>query len=341
MATLQDIADELGLSRATVSRALNDFPEVSAKTKAKVRDAAKRLGYRPNLHARKLITGRSGVVALLVQEEKNSLLDLSTDSFLGRLTHELARHDLDLVVRLIASGEKTEPYKRFATRNFVDCIIINAPHVDDYRIEALESAKAKFVVHGRDIRHQGYAFYDVDNFGGAKQAADYLCDLGHERLAILLSDTNLAFAASRLEGFQSAIGERSGSSCEVLTDEHQSHFAYSIAKAALNRPDRPTAIYCGNGLFQAIGVYRAARELGLRIPQDLSVIAHDDDISQGQTKEFNPPLTVTRRPINDACAPLAQMVLDLIEDKPAARIQQVDSVELVVRSSTARSPQPT
>ena len=336
MATLQDIADHLGLSRATVSRALNDFPEVSAKTKTKVREAAKQLGYRPNLHARKLITGRSGVVALLVQEEKNSLLDLSTDSFLGQLTQALAEHDLDLVVRLISPSEKTEPYKRFATRNFVDCIIINAPHVDDYRIEALEEAGAKYVVHGRDIRHQGYAYYDIDNFGGAKQAADYLCDLGHERLAILLSDTNLAFAASRLDGFESAVAKHSGCSSELLIDEHQSHFAYSIAKRALSQADCPTAIYCANGLFQALGVYRAARELGLRIPEDLSVIAHDDDISQGQTNEFSPPLTVTRRPINDACAPLSKMVLDLIEDKPAAKMQRVDSVELVVRGSTAR-----
>lgn len=335
MATLQDIADELGLSRATVSRALNDFPEVGAKTKKRVQEAAKRLGYRPNLHARKLVTGRSGVVALLVQEEKNSLLDLSTDSFLGRLTHSLARHDLDLVVRLISSEEKAEPYKRFATRNFVDCIIINAPHVDDYRIEALEEANAKYVVHGRDIRHQGYAYYDIDNFGAGKQAADYLCDLGHERLAILLSDTSLAFAASRLEGFENAVSERDGRSVELLIDDHQSHFAYAVAKRALSRSDRPTAIYCANGLFQAIGVYRAAREVGLNIPVDLSVIAHDDDISQGQTNEFSPPLTVTRRPINDACEPLAQMVLDLIEDKPASRMQRVDSVDLVVRGSTA------
>jgi len=336
VATLQDIADELGLSRATVSRALNDFPEVSDKTKQKVRAAAKRLGYRPNLHARKLITGRSGIVALLVQEEKNSLLDLSTDSFLGRLTHELTRHNLDLVVRLIAPGERTDPYKRFATRNFVDCIIINAPHVDDYRIEALEEVGAKFVVHGRDIRHQGYAYYDIDNFGGARQAADYLCDLGHERLAILLSDTNLAFASSRLDGFKTAIEKRTHCNCELLIDDHQSDFSYTVAKRALSRKDRPTAIYCGNGLFQAIGVYRAARELGLAIPDDLSVIAHDDAISQGQTEEFSPPLTVTRRPINDACLHLARMVIDLIEDNSAAQMQRVDSVELIVRGSTTR-----
>ena len=340
MVTLQDIANKLGISRATVSRALNDFPEVSSKTKHLVREAAEELGYKPDLTARMLVTGKSGLVAMIIQEDDGALIDLSKGSFLGTLNELLYKEGLDLVVRIATEQDRNNQYKKFASRDFVDCIVINAPYADDKRIELLQANKAKFVVHGRDLQHRNYAYYDVDNYDAAQQACNYLLDLGHQRFAFLVNNTKLSYTRSRLEGFQDAIKERFGdhSSCLVLQDSDTTHFAYTVMKEALSSKERPTAVYCANDVLQAIGVYRAARELGLKIGKDLSVIAYDDDVLRWQATEFDPPLTVTKKPVNDACAYLVKAILGVINEQSIKELQFVEPVDLVVRKSTGAVP---
>ncbi|MCP8690501.1 substrate-binding domain-containing protein, partial [Marinobacterium sedimentorum] len=284
--------------------------------------------------ARHLATGRSGLVAMIIQE--GTELDLSAGSFLGTFNEKLSEQKLDLVVRMSTRRDGVEQYSRFAARSFVDCIIINGPHVNDKRITLLQQSDAKFVVHGRDLSHKYYAYYDIDNFGAVEQATRYLLDLGHRRIALFINNPDLAYVKCRVDGYQSAMHERLGPNHPgiVLEDVEQSHFGYAAIKDLLARPDRPTAIYCGNGVFRAIGVYRAARELGLKIGRDLSVIAHDDVISTWQSTKFDPPLTVTRKPVNDACSYLVKAVVGVIEGKQIEELQFVDKVDLVVRGST-------
>lgn len=338
MATLQDIADKLGISRATVSRALNDFPEVGKKTKVKVREAAKELGYSPNLTARKLISGKSGMIALVAQSDNwGASFDLSKGSFLGALNDAFDQRELDLVMRLATDRDKANLYARVAQRSFVDCIVINSPLVDDPRIEALLQTGAKFVVHGRDHVHEKYPYYDIDNFGAFKQATEYLIDLGHTEFAIFSHNQNLAYAKARLDGVKSAIND-SGVDCglTVFEDHINTHFCYTIAKEALSSDTRPTAIICLDGVPQAMGTYRAARELGLKIGSDLSVIAHDDVIKRWDATKFDPPLTVTKRPVIDACERLVDAAEGLIDGKEISELQFIDTVELVVRGSTGK-----
>lgn len=340
MATLQDIANKLGVSRATVSRALNDFPEVSEKTKRLVRETADQLGYKPDLTARKLVTGRSGLVAMIIQEDDGALIDLSKGSFLGTLNEMLYKEGLDLVVRIATEQDRNDQYKKFASRDFVDCIVINAPYVDDKRIELLQANKAKFVVHGQDIAHDGYAYYDVDNYDAAQQASEYLLAMGHQRFAVLVNNSKLSYMKSRLDGFRDTLRHKFGDDlhCMVLEDNDTTHFAYSIMKKALSSEDRPTAVFCANDVLQAIGVYRAARELGLKIGKDLSVIAYDDDVMRWQATEFDPPLTVTRKAVNDACTYLVRAIQGVINDEPVEGLQFMESVDLIVRKSTGPAP---
>ncbi|NVK02288.1 MAG: LacI family DNA-binding transcriptional regulator [Oceanospirillaceae bacterium] len=336
MATLQDIADRLGISRATVSRALNDFPEVGAKTKAKVRSVAQELGYTPNLTARKLISGKSGMIALVAQgEDWNTVFDLSPGSFLGTLNQAFDDHDLDLVMRLATDRDKTNLYARLAQRSFVDCIVINSPMVEDERISALLKTGAKFVVHGRDAQHEKYAYYDIDNYGAFKQATSYLLDLGHKNIAVFVHNEDHAYARRRLEGIRDAVSSRSAeSSIAVYKDDASTHFSYTIAKEALSAKTPASAVICVDGVSQALGVYRAARERGLEIGRDVSVIAHDDVLKRWDATKFAPSLTVVRRPVVDACAYLVRAVEGIIEGKPVEELQFIDTAEFIVRGST-------
>ena len=336
MATLQDIADTLGISRATVSRALNDFPEVGAKTKAKVRAVAQELGYSPNLTARKLISGKSGMIALVAQgEDWNTVFDLSPGSFLGTLNEAFDAHELDLVMRLATNRDKTNLYSRLAQRSFVDCIVINSPTVADERIQALLDTGAKFVVHGRDAQCSRYSYYDIDNFGAFKQATNYLLDLGHVHIAVFVHNLDHAYAKDRMDGIKSAIDERNiDCQLDVLVDDASTHFSYTLAHEVLNREKSVTAILCVDGVSQALGVYRAARELKLEIGKNLSVIAHDDVIERWDSTKFDPPLSVVRRPVVDACEPIVRAVEGVIDGKPIEELQFVDSAEFIVRGST-------
>ena len=338
MATLQDIADKLGLSRATVSRALNDFPEVGAKTKQKVRETALELGYSPNLTARKLISGKSGMIALVAQgDDWGASFDLSAGSFLGTLNEAFDKRELDLVMRLATDRDKTNLYARLAQRSFVDCIVINSPEANDPRIEALLQTGAKFVVHGRDSQCESYAYYDIDNFGAFQQATRYLLDLGHRNFAVFSHNNSLAYSKSRLDGIQTAIDE-CDDKCDlrIYKDDQNTHFCYTLANEALSTDTPPTAIICVDGVSQAMGIYRAAREKGLTIGSDLSVIAHDDVIKRWDSTRFNPPLTVTRRPVIDACEHLVDAVEGVIDGRETKSLQYVDSVELLVRQSTGK-----
>jgi len=170
----------LGLSVATVSRALNGFPEVSAKTRTKVRTTAEKLGYRPNRVAQRLVTGRSGMVGMIVKIKP----DLSADQTFFEILTVIA------------------PYRRMLERDILDGFILNAPTVDDPRIAFLQEKGIPFVMHGQADTTPDYPFYGIDNEQVSADAVELLRHLGHKRIALLNGNMHLAYAAERLTGYR-------------------------------------------------------------------------------------------------------------------------------------------
>ena len=130
MATLKDISVELGLSVATVSRALNGFPEVGARTRTRVQEAAARLGYRPNRSAQRLATGRSGVVGMIVKLRADMSADQTFFDVITSLTAELAARDLDLVLSVDQGDDPVAPYKRMLERDLASCTEIGLKDIE-------------------------------------------------------------------------------------------------------------------------------------------------------------------------------------------------------------------
>ncbi|MEM8691351.1 MAG: substrate-binding domain-containing protein [Pseudomonadota bacterium] len=341
MATLKDIGIALGLSPATVSRALNGFPEVNAETRAKVKETADRLGYRPNRAAQRLVTGKSGLVGMILDIQPDMSADQTFFEILTGLTAALANRDADLVLTVDQFDDPTTPYTRMIDRNLVDGFILNAPMPGDERIALLQELEIPFVVHGRSDPAADYPYYDIDNHAVPRDSVDLLTALGHRRIALLNGEAHFAFAAERDIGFQDAMStyELPVPEAFVAHGALTENYGYTVALPMLagRLGPRPTAVICASTLIAA-GVLRAAQDMDLRVPEDISVIAHDDALPHTRARHFNPALTVTRAALRDACKPLANHLLDRISGAPVSDLQTLVRAELIVRGSTGPAP---
>lgn len=341
MATLQDIANHLGLSKATVSRALNDFPEVGKATKEKVKAAAEMMGYLPNLSAQRLATGQTGLIAMVLHSEDGEVLDLNHSNVMLRLTENLQVHKLDLVFRMSSHGDSLALYQRLARRGVVDAMIVSAPRPNDRRIAYLTDKKIPFVVYGCDGSQPDYAYYDVDNVGGFEQATQKLIDAGHKRLALLNGPQRLNFARQRSTGFRRACSQAGifipecFESFGALTDSS----GYKQTKLLLSQKHyaAPTAILCSSTL-QAYGSYRALAEHNFKVGRDVAVIAHDDVLPHWEADEFSPPLSVVLSDLTLAAQPLADMVVKVLQGEKPSTLQHVEPAEIVLRESFCHAP---
>ncbi len=342
MATLKDIGTELGLSVATVSRALNGFPEVNARTRDRVQQAADRLGYRPNRIAQRLVTGRSGMVGMIVKIRPDMSSEMTFFEILTGLTAALAARDTDLVLAVDQADDPVVPYQRMLERGILDGFILNAPVPGDPRVAWLQARGIPFVMHGQSAQAVDYPFYGIDNRAVMADSVGLLAALGHRRIAFLNGEVRLAFAADRLAGFRDAMAAERlmVPDAFVASDQPGESYGYARSLAMLSGRlgPRPTAVICASTAIAA-GVLQAARDLALDVPRDLSVMAHDDALPQLRAINFTPALTVTRVPMRDACVPLANHLIDHIDGVAAARLQTLIRAAVIVRNSTGPVPE--
>jgi DNA-binding LacI/PurR family transcriptional regulator len=177
------------------------------------------------------------------------------------------------------------------------------------------------------------------NWNGGLVATRHLLDLGHRRIAVVSGPADLLCSRARIDGYRSA-HDQLGVPVDPVLVRHGDFFVeggYHHGRDLLTRPDRPTAIFAGSD-FQALGVLRAARELGLRVPEDLSVVGYDD---LPVISWIGPALTTVRQPLEEMAATATRMVLGLAEGTVPANRRIDLAVELVVRESTAPPPRPT
>jgi LacI family transcriptional regulator len=339
LTTLRELARHLGLSPATVSRALNGFPEVGEKTRARVIEASERLHYRPNSSAKRLATGKSGMVGIIFRSSRNLLVDPHFVDFLAGLSTGLADRELDLIIHTAPGGELLAHYKRFVASGSVDGMIVSAPEPDDERITTLSERGFPFVVHGRTGDDVPYAYFDIDNNGAFESATALLADLGHKRIALLNGPAGLAFTMQRQAAFRRVVRGRGIAIPDrfVAHDDMSEEVGYRRAAKMLSETPPPTAFICSSTL-QALGVMRAARGAGLQVPADVSIIAHDDVLPHLRSEHFTPALTVTRSPIRDAGTALAEMIVARVGGADPKSLQRIVPADLIVRASTGAAP---
>ena len=336
---LKDLADRLGLSQTTVSRALNGYPEVSEATRRRVLDAAQRYHYRPNPSARRLATGRAGAIGLVLPTNRNLLLDPHFVEFLAGLGERLVDDEMDIVLCPARPGDETDTYRRIVTGTRVDALILSGPLVDDERVALLTELDHPFVLHGRTDSRTPHAWLDIDNEAAFRQATRHLLDLGHTRIGLLNASKRFTYALHRENGFREALAARGIAWNERLVGEGPmtDDVGYRLTERFLAEDPRPTALMVSS-MMMTLGALRAIRAAGLVLGKDVSLIAHDDVFPFLNADRMVPPLSTLRSSIRAAGTRVAELVMEMLAGRPPEAIHELWPVDLVIRDSTGPAP---
>ena len=331
---LKQLAEHLSLSQATVSRALNGYPEIKEATRNRVLTAAAEFGYRANSIARSLATGRSGNIGVVFQDGLGLLFDPHFLEFLAGATESLATRDMSLNLSMPDRNRESSKYADIIRSHLADGFIVNGPTRHDPRVALLRSLKIPFIVHGRTEDEASYAWIDIDNALAFQRATQLLIGFGHKRIALINAPRHFDFAASRERGFCEALkqGNLSANADLMFNALMTEEEGYRITLQALDRSPRPTAILCSS-MLQALGAFRALRDRGLTVPADISVIAHDDVFPYITPEAMRPALTTTRSPLRQHGRRLVEVLNDIIDGKLPPDYHEILPVELVMRDS--------
>ncbi|WP_162181373.1 substrate-binding domain-containing protein [Thalassospira australica] len=275
--SIAQLAKHLGLSEGTVSRALNNYPDIARKTIERVRKAADELGYRPSTTARRLARGVVETVGFVLPARDGHQIDPFLAEILDGLATELALSDWDLLVAAVPDGhDEVEVMDRLIRSGKVGGFVIARTKRKDPRVDFLRSANLPFVVQGRTENCDDYAWLDIDNEKAFADAMDHLVGMGHRKIAYLGGDPDLNYAWQRRAGYLAAARKHE---CPVLpgylhdgiTDEMAARDAVT---ELLKHPDRPTALLCVTDAV-AIGAIHALAHAGITVGRDISVIGFD------------------------------------------------------------------
>ncbi len=338
---LKDLSELLNLSQTTVSRALNGYPEVSEATRRRVREAAEVHGYRPNVRARSLATGRAMAIGHVIPlSSRHEMMNPVFTDFVAGAGEVYAANGYDMLLSIVPDELQEQTYRDLRTKASVDGLIVHAPKLAERRIHLLNEIGIPYVVHGRASDSiEPYCWVDMNNTHAFRRATDLLLDLGHRRIALVNGLADMDFAIRRQTGYEEALAARGlVIDPQLISNEEMTEgFGHDAARAMLARPDPPTA-FLVSSIIAALGVRRAIEEAGFRLGRDISIVTHDDDLSYLQNRGDVPVFTATRSSVRDAGRRAAEMLIEIVEN-PAARLRQtLLEAELILGQSTGPFP---
>jgi DNA-binding LacI/PurR family transcriptional regulator len=336
--TLQSIADRVGVSRMTVSNAFSRPDQLSADLREKILAAAEELGYvGPDPAARALARGRVGSIGLLLTDRLGEAFqDAVATEFLAAVADGLAAEGLALTLITADAGAGFVPARDVA----LDGALIYLCDPVSADVGWLDKRGLPIVTVDQYPR-PGVPSVNVDDRGGATAAAEHLLGLGHRSIGVVtIAESALPGepgrqhpGQERLRGWTGALIDAGVEASVVSVPFRPATAAFDAARQLLERPDRPTAVLCFSDAF-ATEVVRAAESLGLRIPDDLSVVGFDDSPLAAASR---PPLTTVRQDVTAKGREAVRAVVAALRGD-ATDEQLLLPTELVVRGSTAPPP---
>jgi LacI family transcriptional regulator len=319
---------------ATVSRVLNDYPDVSPRTRARVLEAIETAGFVPDRIARSLVTGRGQVIAVILEtgEGHPDLLHPFFQEVLVGLRRAVGASSYDL---LLLSGPETgddASYRRRIRHNRVDGVVLMGARKP--RIAEVLAAGVPCMGVDLDVAGSRAGSVASDNEGGIALAVRHLHDLGHRRIGLIGGPSDTRPGAERLLGFRQAVA---GLGLAVPAEHVREGDYYPASgdasmRALLDLPEPPTAVVAASDLMAA-GALQAASERGCRVPEDVSVVGFDDIQIAGLLR---PALTTIRQDKQGLGRTAAEALVRLITDPELEPPSITLPVELIVRASTGR-----
>jgi len=330
--TIREVAREAGVSVSTASRALNRKGEIAPEKRTHIFETARRLGYTPSFAAQALVLGKTRTLGAVITDNTSPVYaealrgvqDVATSTGLGLLFCNSADSQ-DEALRCLALLRSKQ----------VDGVLLAPVQTDRRDIEELNRFGVPFVFmfrHFPDLPGTDYVV--TDNVEGGRLVTEHLLALGHARIGHIGGPPHTSTARDRLAGYR--LAHRSRGLAEdgdlVLPAPYTVAGGFDAGTRLLRREDRPSAVFAACDM-QAVGVLRAAALLGLRVPDDVSVVGGDDI----ELAEFvRVPLTTFRQPARDIGKTAAELLVAKVSDHPPPARQVVVTPTLIVRQSSAR-----
>ena len=329
--TIKDVAKAAGVTHPTVSRAINDSPRVSEKTKKRIRRIISELGYRPNLIARSLVRSRSQVIAVITPD-----LNPHVQPILRGVADACRRNNYALMLFSTDYWAEEKISYTWVMDNWrVDGMLIyNVAYqrTGGSDIRRIQSYQTPFVFINKYLRDPKINSVSIDNAEAVAQAVNHFRELGHRRIGIMNGNMKSVDGVERFDGFKralTAVGlsfDERNTGCANYSDEQ----AYEEMKRILCQTRPPTAMFCANDLM-AMGVVHAAEEKGLSVPKDLAVVGFDDIEA---SRYFRPALSSLRPPLREVGERAVDLLIGILQN-PRRKPEQIPmTAKLVIRDSS-------
>lgn len=289
--TSTDVAQLAGVSQSTVSRVFGSGAGVTDAKREKVLDAAAKLGYQPNALARGLITKKSKMVGIVMRDIQNPFYPEVLEKFYEALS-EKGYH-------LLFINSKNENIEENEISHLIEYnvegVIITDALLSSSAIERFTRNDIKVVLFNRYTEYAECTAVFCDNYFAGKEIGNYLINKGHRQFGFISGPLNTSTALDRKYGFEDALKRASISNFEVVVGNYTYESGFDAAKELISNHTELDCIFCGNDIT-AIGAIDAIREVGLKIPEDISVIGFDD-IGMASWPSYN--LTTWQQPIDE------------------------------------------
>jgi LacI family transcriptional regulator len=327
---LEEIAKRTGFSRSTVSRVVNNHPNVRESTRRKVLEVIRELNYQPNAAARSLATRRTQVIGIAIPR---AVTNVFTDPFFPVLIVGITGvcNDHDYAVMLWLGGQEEEErfYRRALGSGLMDGVIVSSAVLDDPLIPRLQEAAMPFVVVGRHPGIEDLCYVDVDNRNGARMAVSHLLRQGYRRVGTISGPLNTVPGQDRLAGYRDALQARGVvPDPELIVEGDFSKDSGYEAMHALLRHDVDAVFAASDSM--AIGAMRAIREAGKHVPEDIAIVGFDD---LPPATAVTPPLTTVHQPVEKLGAMAAEIMIERLQEMDSEPKRVVLPTELIIRAS--------
>ncbi|MGQ4435727.1 MULTISPECIES: LacI family DNA-binding transcriptional regulator [unclassified Streptomyces] len=339
--TLEDVAREAGVSRATVSRVVNGIRNVDPEIQEVVRRAIERTGYAPNRAARSLVTRRAETVALVVSGagditeagQDTFATRVFADPFFGRVVGGivgfLRPRSLHPVLMFAESAEAREEVLTYLRQGRADGALVVSTHSDDPLPALLADARLPAVLFARPSRPVPLSYVDLAHRDGGRLAAEHLLARGCRRPATVCGPLDVAASQERLAGFRDTLARHGHPHVPVAEGEFTLDSGLAAMSDLLARQPGLDGVFAANDLM-AQGACQAVQHHGLRVPEDVAVVGFDDS---SIAVTCHPRLTTIRQPVEEMAAEMARLLDEHIHGGRTEATSVVFDPELVIRES--------
>ncbi|HSK90247.1 MAG TPA: LacI family DNA-binding transcriptional regulator [Euzebyales bacterium] len=333
--TIRDVAQRAGVSKGAVSFALNGRPGVADETRARILRAAEELGWRPNASARALSQRRALAIGLVLARTP---AQIGNDPYFGQLLAGmegvLAVRGYALVMSVVGdAATEVETYERLISDRRIDGVVLTDPRADDPRYPLLSALEIPAVVVGDPVWDCPFPYVAGDERPVVLAAVQHLIALGHRRIGNVSGPLAVAHAAVRERAWRDAMAGAGLECCDSVDGGFSTEGATRATQRLLDAAQPPTAVVYASDIMAIAGI-GVARERGLRVPGDVSIVGYDDI---ALARHIDPPLTTVRQDPVAAGRVTASRLLATL-DGTAPDPATVPEPTLVVRSSTAAPP---